>query len=341
MIERLRAACSNLAMVRASLLAALLLALAACSRDDAIGPFAESQVPPVLTPRFYPPEGWAWGFVGVGDKPVQRYGVASTPRVPTAMVVVVPGYGETAEMWFETASDLIDEGYTVWILDRAGQGGSGRYVAPRDLGHVPSFDPEVAALREFVRVVVRPSPDTPLVLLSHADGVVVALSAVRAGMKADGVIASSPQLARTTPSRRLLGVVRPSDAAPAGWKPWSRETPDDRAAGLTHDAERGRVGLAWRTANPDLRMSGPSLGWTKAYEAASRLIETGAHQARTDILMINPTQAAEELCRELPECRVEPTPGARPALHLEADRWRAPWLKMVSAFIAARNPREQ
>lgn len=179
-------------MVRASLFAALLLALAACSRDGALGPFAESQVPPALTPRFYPPEGWAWGFIGVGDKPVQRYGVGSTRRVPTATIVVVPGYGETAEMWFETAADLIDDGYTVWILDRAGQGGSGRYVAPRDLGHVSTFDPDIAALGEFVRVVVRPAPDTPLVLLSHADGVVVALSAVRAGMKVDGVIASSP-----------------------------------------------------------------------------------------------------------------------------------------------------
>lgn len=336
MIERLCAACSNFAMVRASLLAALLLVLAACSRDGALGPFAESQVPPALTPRFYPPEGWAWGFIGVGDKPVQRYGVGSTRRVPTATVVVVPGYGETAEMWFETASNLIDDGYTVWILDRAGQGGSGRYVAPRDLGHVPSFDPDIAALREFVRVVVRPAPDTPLVLLTHADGVVVALSAVRAGMKADGVIASSPQLARADPGRRLLGAVRQSDVPPPGWKPWSRNTPDDHAAGATHDAWRGQVGQAWRTGNPDLRMSGPSLGWTKAYEAASRLTETGAAQTRLPVLMINPAKEASELCRRLPQCRAEPILQARSALHLESDRWRDPWLKAIMAFIETR-----
>lgn len=323
-------------MVRASLLAALLLAFAACSRDGALGPFAESQVPPALTPRFYPPEGWAWGFIGIGDKPVQRYGVGSTRRVPSATVVVVPGYGETAEMWFETASDLIDSGYTVWVLDRAGQGGSGRYVAPRDLGHVPSFDPDVAALREFVRVVVRPAPDTPLVLLTHADGVVVALSAVRAGLKADGVIASSPQLAKADPGRRLLGTVRRSDAPPPGWKPWSRSTPDDHAAGATHDPWRGQVGQAWRIANPDLRMAGPSLGWTKAYEAASRLTETGAPQTRTHVLMLNPAKGANELCQRLPQCRVEPIPEARAALHLEADRWRTPWLKAITAFVETR-----
>ena len=323
-------------MVRAYLFAALLLVLAACSRDGALGPFAESQTPPALTPRFYPPEGWAWGFIGVGDKPVQRYGVGSTRRVPTATIVVVPGYGETAEMWFETASDLIEDGYTVWILDRAGQGGSGRYVAPRDLGHVPSFDPDVAALREFVRVVVRPAPDTPLVLLSHADGVVVALSAVRAGMKVDGVIASSPQLANVDPGRRLLGAVRRSDTPPPGWKPWSRETPDDQASGATHDAWRGKVGQAWRVANPDLRMAGPSLGWTKAYEAASRLTETGAAQTRANVLMLNPTAGADALCKRLPQCRVETILGARAAMHLEADKWRTPWLKVIEAFTETR-----
>ena len=43
-------------------------------------------------------------------------------------------------------SPLIERGCTVWILDRAGQGGSGRYVLPRDLGFAPSFDPDVTAL---------------------------------------------------------------------------------------------------------------------------------------------------------------------------------------------------
>ncbi|HVK42039.1 MAG TPA: alpha/beta hydrolase, partial [Phenylobacterium sp.] len=99
-------------MLRACLLAAMVISLVACSRDGARQAFAESRTPASLAPRFYPPEGWAWGYVGTGEKPVQRYGVASTRRVPVANVVIVPGYGETAEVWFETASDLIGRGYT-------------------------------------------------------------------------------------------------------------------------------------------------------------------------------------------------------------------------------------
>ena len=322
-------------MVRACLLAALVLSLTACGRDGGREPFAESRTPPALAPRFYPPEGWAWGYIGIGDKPVQRYGVASTRRVPTASIVIVPGYGDTAEIWFETASNLIQNGYTVWVLDRAGQGGSGRYVLPRDLGFAPTFDPDVATLRELVRVVVRPDPDKPLILLAHADGAVVALSAVRSGLKVDGVIASSPDLAAPPPGR-LLGPVRKPDVPPSGWKPWSRETPDDHAAGRTHDPWRGQVAQAWMMANPDLRLAGPSLGWTKAFEAASRLLESAGPQVRAEVLMLNPTPRAEPLCERLPQCRSEAIPGARSALHLETDRWRAPWLAAIDAFIEAR-----
>lgn len=321
-------------MVRASLIAALMLWLAACGPEDARAPFAESRLPPSLSARFYPPEGWAWGYVGIGDGPVQRYGVASTRRVPTAIVVIVPGYGETAETWFETASDLIGQGCTVWILDRAGQGGSERYASPRDLGFVPGFEREVSALRELVRVVIKPPPEARLVLLSHADGAVVAMAALRSGLRADALVASSPALAPPPPTR-LLGTVRKPDAKPPGWRAWDRDMPDDRAAKRTHDAWRGAVTKAWMTANPDLRLAGPSLGWSKAYEVASRTLEAGAAQVRAPVLMIAPEARAAALCRHAPGCSITALAGARAALHLEADPWRGPWLKSVLDVVKA------
>lgn len=323
------------AMVRALMLAALVLSLTACGRDGGREPFAESRTPTSLAPRFYPPEGWAWGYIGVGDQPLQRYGVASTRRVPIATVVIVPGYGETAELWFETASDLIERGCTVWILDRAGQGGSGRFVLPRDLGFVPSFEPDVAALRELVRVVIRPTPQAPLILLTQADGAVIALSAVRSGLRVDGVVASSAQIASPA-ERPLLGPVKRTSTPPPGWKPWSRDTADDRAAGRTHDEWRGQVGHAWMTANPDLRLTGRSLGWTNAFEAASRTLEASGRQVRTPVLMLNPDARAATFCGQLSDCAAETLHGAGGALHLEDDRWRGRWLEALQTFLTAR-----
>ncbi|WP_374534722.1 alpha/beta hydrolase [Phenylobacterium sp.] len=321
-------------MVRAPLIAALMLSLAACGPRDAREPFAESRLPPALSSRFFPPEGWAWGFVGVGTSPVQRYGVASTPRVPRAVVVIVPGYGETAETWFETASDLIEEGCTVWVLDRAGQGGSGRYATPRDLGFTPSFDPDVAALRELLRVVVKPPPGTRVVVIGHADGAVVALAAARAnGLRADALIVSSAKLAAPLPAAGFLAAFRRPDARPLGWKPWSKDLADDRRAGRTHDAFRGEVTKAWMTANPDLRLAGPSLGWNKAYETASRSLESSPGQITAPVVMIAPDSRAAALCARIRTCRVVPLAGAGESPHLEADRWRKPWLSSVIGVL--------
>lgn len=312
-------------MVRLPVLAALILLLAACTKEDALDGFAESRLPPSLSARFFPPDGWAWGFVQTGGQPMQRYGVASTSRVPLASVVIVPGYGESAEVWFETARDLIDHGYTVWVLDRAGQGGSARYAAPRDRGFVSTFGPDVTNLRNLIRQVIKPDPDVPVILLAQADGAVVALRALQTGAEADGLIAASPRLAPRGVTAGLK--VR---------KSWSREDPDDLKLGQTHDPWRGAVRMAWQTANPDLRMAAPTSGWISAFQAASKGVEAEASLVRKPVLMFNPPAEAAALCARLTACETRDLPGAGGALHLESDRWRTAFITGVEGFVAAK-----
>ncbi|MBP9756737.1 MAG: alpha/beta hydrolase, partial [Phenylobacterium sp.] len=250
---------------------------------------------------------------------------------------------ESAEAWFETASGLIRRGYTVWILERAGQGGSGRYTLPRDLGFVPSFDPDVANVRALVRVVIRPPETSPLILLGHSDGAVVAIRAVETGLKVDGVIISSPDVTSKAVStdsvQALAGRAGLGRLPSADWRPWSRSSPDARGSGLTHDPWRGRVQQAWQVANPDLRMSSASLGWRGAHQAASRAAEADAAAVKTDVLMLLPDKTTKEalaLCKVLPDCRSVAVPGSLPALHLEQDRFRQPWMDQVTGYIAAK-----
>jgi lysophospholipase len=329
-------------MARALIAALLLLTLAACGRGELMGAFAESRTPPSIGPRFFTPEGWAWGFVQTGDHPIQRYGVATTWHAPRAIVVILPGYGESAEVWFETVAALTRRGYTVWVLDRAGQGGSARFTLPRDLGYTPSFDPDVANLKGLVKVVIRPQPGVPLVLLGHADGAVVALRAAETGLRVDGVILSSPNLAAKAVSQdsaqAWAGRVPLLGRLPmAGWRPWSRSRPDEREQGHTHDLWRGALAKAWQTANPDLRMSDPSLGWRGAHQAASRMAQTDAARVQSPVLVLSagaPTAETTALCKALKRCVTLPFPGARADLHLESDPWRTPWFEAVTAFVA-------
>ena len=152
-------------MRRLLALSIIVLALAGCGRDER-EPFFDTRTPPQVGPRFWPPDGWAWGALQVKGAPPVRYGVAAATSVRRAHVIVLPGYGESAEWWFETASDLNREGYTVWALDPEGQGGSGRFTPLRDLGHTPDFAGDIDGLNALIQRVVRPPAERPVIVIA-------------------------------------------------------------------------------------------------------------------------------------------------------------------------------
>lgn len=333
-------------MRRALTLAGLLLLLAGCGGEGDRAPFAESRIPPALSPRFWAPEGWSWGFIQVGQAPAQRYGVASTSGRPAASVLILTGYGESAEAWFETVGDLAARGYTVWVLERAGQGGSQRYVSPRDLGHAPTFDDDVAATRALLRMIQGGAPDTPVILVGHSVGGLIALRAAETGAAVDGLVLSAPAFAgneKVGQAASLLVRAGLGRVPAAFGQGWTREGPDARASGLTGDSARGAVEKAWQIANPDLRMGGQSLGWRAAFRQTSRDAMAGLTDVRPPVLLLsagadrNADPALQaKACRALPRCVLTRLPGARHALHLEIDATRGPWLAALDGFIRER-----
>ena len=332
---QIRISCTGSRLRAALALGAALLAFAGCRLRDDRAPFTDSRPPPGLQARFYPPEGWGWGLVQVGDTPPARYGVSAPPRRPRADVVILPGYGEPAEVWFETARALNARGHVVWVLEPVGQGGSGRYAMPRDLGHADSLQPDVANLQAFVRSFVR---RRPLVLIASREAAPQALAALRSGLTVDGAILTSPVLApaptAADPLEALARLGAWGGRAP-GARPRRREGPDDLALGLTHDRRRGALRLSWQTANPDLRMGGPSRAWRAAFAESVRRAALPS-PSRVPLLVVAPDGAATPLCRRRPDCRLLTIAGAGAALQLERDDLRSPWLAAVSAFVDQR-----
>jgi lysophospholipase len=295
--------------------------LFAAHEHEARDAFADSDPPPDLPDRFYPPQGWSWGLVALGDGLERRYGVGAPATVAQAQILILPDYGETAETWFETARDLTGAGFTVWVLEGAGQGGSARLAGRRDLGHVTGFDGDVAAVRAFSETVIRPGPRRPLVLLGEGVGALVAARAVEAGLRPAVVILSAPDCA-TPPSYDALRFVGLGETRAGSGKAWSRDSPDDSAAHRTHDAWRGAVTHHWQLANPDLRMGGPSVAWNAALD------QLHSHTAGHTPLPV-PTVSLNGACLEpLASTRIV-IPGAGPALELEDDAHRASWLRPI------------
>lgn len=328
-------------------LAGLLLLLAACGGGgDGRAPFVESRIPPALGPRFWAPEGWAWGLLKVGDSPAQRYGVSSTLVTPQAQILILTGYGESAEAWFETARDLNRRGYSVWVLERAGQGGSERYVLPRDLGHAPQFQDDIRAVKTLGRMMAAGAPDAPIIILGHSVGGLIAVAAVEQGAPAEGLILSAPTFAgQDLIDSSKAGLVKAGlGRLPAAWNSgWTRGGPDGVAAGLTRDPWRGKVQMAWQTANPDLRMGGPSLGWLAGLRSTSKAIQPGLKDVETPTLLLNGAAdhnadpaAQAQVCQAMGQCRLYSLKGGRHALHLERDAIRGPWLAAVDSFVRTR-----
>lgn len=331
-------------MRRSLVLAGLFLLLTGCGGANDRAPFTESRIPPSLGPRFWAPEGWGWGLIKLGDAPAQRYGVSSTAVAPKASILILTGYGETAEAWFETARDLNALGYSVWVLERAGQGGSERYTGPRELVNVPGFDGDIATTKTLARMIAQGAPDTPLVVLGSGVGGLVAVGTIEGGAPADALVLSAADL---KPAGGLsdwqgwLAKVGLGRLPPGPGYGWNREGPDAFTAGLTGDRFRGAVQKQWQTANPDLRMGQPSLGWRAAFAEASSAALKAPSTMQAPALALTAEgdgdwAEAEAFCRALPACRIATIKGGRRQLHLERDAVRRVWLAQVDGFIRER-----
>jgi lysophospholipase len=321
-------AAAAIALLMAGAVVATVLAVKRFSSDA----FVESAPPPGLAERFYPPAGWAWGELQVGDSPVQRYGVGAPDIVTKADVLILPDYGESAETWFETARDLEAAGAAVWVLDAVGQGGSGRLTGRRDLGEARSFAPDVAATKAMIDLIIRPVPGRPLVLLGQGVGALVAARAVETGAAPDALVLSAPACAHATPAGTLVMIGLGRFRTPGG-EAWSRGGPDDFATHRTHDPWRGAVTHAWQTANPDLRMGGPGLDWEAALNDLQGAALGDQADLRAPTLVLDAGQAGD--CLSPPGADHRTIAGADQALELESDPQRDAWLASVEHAVAA------
>lgn len=308
----------------------ILIGLTACRGEGARAPFTDSRTPPGLEHRFYPPQGWTWGLIQIGDRPAARYGVSAPAAVTRVQVLILTSYGDPAETWFETAVDLNARGYVVWVLEPIGQGGSGRYARRRDLGHAPSLDPDVATLLAFPDKVAR---GQPLFVLASGTAAPVAIRAAALGLKAKGLILSSPELdpglaADVEKARRMrqFGLAELRATGAGGWR---REGPAAQAA-------RERVRQAWQIANPDLRMGGPSWGWRAAFADEVQAARRAQVMVRMPTLVIaDPVGAAVRPCDKLPNCVAAKLIGPGRDPRLSDDKTRTIWLQSLAAFIEA------
>ncbi len=157
-------------------------------------------------------------------------------RVPRAVVLLVHGLGEHAGRYDALARQLNGWGLVVRGYDQYGHGESG---GPRGgLSSDTRLIDDLADLVESTRV--RHPRDTPLILLGHSMGGLVAAQFVaRYASRVDGLVLSSPALdAGLSPVQKLLLAVLPR------WLPHLRVGNGLQPRYLSHDPEVVRAYLA-------------------------------------------------------------------------------------------------
>jgi lysophospholipase len=313
---------------------------------------------PGLARRFLEPPGFAWGVFIATDGAALRWGHLAAPA-PRAHCVLVGGFTEFVEKYFETIGDLVARGFSVWCLDWRGQGGSQR---PRTLPARPrprSFDRDASDLSAFTETVLQEG--CPRILIAHSMGGAIALLCLRAHPYLfAAAILSAPMLGLATggiPLRTARFIAAAASLSGLGTmfvpgaRLWHSDVSQSPSRSRTSsDPERCRIHQAWFAARPELSVDGPTYGWLDAAFRLTERVRRDEFLARveTPILIgsagiesfVDP-KAHRHAVAHLRDCAFVELPHSKHEPFLETDAIRDRWFAAIDHFLHDRFPRAE
>jgi lysophospholipase len=306
--------------------------------------------PSGLPERFQAPAAIRWGYFRNRDGARIRYShVAVSPA--RAVVVLVPGYSEFGEKYFELMRDLVSQGYEIWQMDWRGYGGSDRYLSEREKAHSLGVDRDVRDLEEFVRNVVGLKSGKPLILVAQSMGAHLGTrylhdypGRLTAAVLSSPFFSLAPEASQGVPPAAVRAMVWTMNALGFGEScakgngPWT-DTPIGR---LSHDPVRADIQRQWNRSSPVLRIGGVSNRWVLEYlPSFDEMNKPGYYSAiKVPVLLGSASEDTftrpdvhERACSEMADCRLVRLQGAWHELFFESEPLRSRRLKAVFEFL--------
>lgn len=141
-------------------------------------------------------------ITGLGG--LELFWQAWLPGTPKAFVLIVHGFGEHSGRYGNVVDTLVPRDFGVYALDHRGHGRSQGLQ-----GHVDSFHDYVEDVRNFFTAVVQPAAgETPIFLLGHSMGSIIAMNYVAAysgGLKGY-ILSGTGALSPASGGRVLQGI---------------------------------------------------------------------------------------------------------------------------------------
>jgi lysophospholipase len=304
--------------------------------------------PATLPPGFEQPAGWRWQAATMDDGAILRIGTLPVPAA-TRNVLVLPGFSEFGEKYFDTAAWLAGLGYQPWTLDWRGQGGSTRPRRNPEALQCPGFDRHTADVFSVIARVI--GTDRPLAVIGHSMGghLTLRFLAEHASI-VDRAVLSSPMLGVPTGAvpNPLARAIAMSHVAAGfgsqfvwGFRPWQDLA--KRREATTRDETQADVHAAWFRSNPGMRIGGPAWSWlSAALESCAWLQRPATLRSVTTPLLIGSAgderfvapAAIPAAASHLPRARHHHFADARHELFLELAPVKTSWRGHVAAFLA-------
>lgn len=289
------------------------------------------------------------GYLKARDGALLRNGVFM-PDNPRGTVILMTGYSEFIEKYFETVSDLLALGYGVVMPEWRGHGLSeGMGEEPTRL-HLTDFDTNVRDLEDRWARLVAPFPK-PHLGLAHSMGGHISLKAAQAHPDwFDALAQCAPMHGIALPryARILLALTTFVYRLAGKGDSWNPFLPPNVRPGkpeanrVTNDFTRFKRGEDLYMTEPQLQVNGGSLAWARAagismrqaaQPAFLRSIKTPLYigTAEEELLVDNASHA--HVLAHVPNATGDFYAAAKHELMMEHDTIRQAFLANVETFF--------
>jgi len=257
-------------------------------------------------------------------------------------VVIMTGYAEFIEKYYEVIGELYSRNYSVVSFDWRGQGLSTR-AHPQRCGWVENYDQLISDFLNLIRALQLPQWTGPLIGLGHSMGGHLAVKLAQEQDKTlDGIVVTAPMMGLVSPKTSLmrllaglgngLGLGQRSLPGSGEIDPFGPHIP------LSADPARIETWRGYQRAEPYLITHGATWRWAR--EAAASMHRLNRTQTRlnrtqtstnahTPLLIINPLAdtlvspaATQQYAAHCPSATLVDIPGAGHEILQEAEPLR-------------------
>lgn len=230
---------------------------------------------------------------------------AYTRNDAKANVIIMHGFTENVEKFWEMAYYFLQANCNVFMYDQRGHGFSDRIYGKAGTVKIDSFDDYVKDLDVFIQKIVLPMADgLSLYAYSHSLGSTVALLyAQKNPYIFNKIVLSSPMICPNTGMPTALAEVMAKAICACAGKglsvPGRCKFDPNETYEISDETSKARFDYyhAKRLANVKYQTQGPSFGWVKAaLEASKKLLHNeNCRKLEMPILMFQPQQDRQVL----------------------------------------------